>query len=200
MDLLCRDKEKVEISEILNTHDVLLISGKSGVGKTRIAIEVGRDYASSHNYLFKCIQQNGEPIYEDLKTHFSDDNNYIVLVDDANQLAHLQHLLNICVDSIRKHKMKILLTVRDYSKEFTLRRIREVIFPGIYTLNPLEADCIKTVLQSNLKINNTVYIDQILKIASGNLRLAIMVVYVLKKVYLKISEMLLIYTTNTTKI
>jgi len=177
--LLCRNNEKSELIQLLNENNVIMISGKSGAGKTRIALEIAREYSKKHGLVLKCIKQNGEPIYEDLKSHFVDDNNYLVLVDDANQLAHLSHLLDICTDKERKHIFKILITVRDYAKEDTLHRIREKILPSVYDLKVLSDESMRSILKNEFNINSK-FANQIIKVSSGNMRLAIMATFCAK--------------------
>lgn len=174
MNLLCREEEKSEIFKLLEDFQVILISGKSGFGKTRLALEVAREYCDKNNMELKIIKANGESIYDDLKAYFLNEKNFVVIVDDANKLTQLNHLLEICIEPKRKSKFKIILTVRDYAREDTVKRIKEFLLPSIYTLKQLDNDSIEKVLKNNLNIVNPIYIEQIQKIAKGNIRLAIM--------------------------
>ncbi|MFT8348550.1 hypothetical protein [Clostridium saccharoperbutylacetonicum] len=174
MNLLCREEEKSEIFKLLEDFQVILISGKSGFGKTRLALEVAREYCDKNNMELKIIKANGESIYDDLKAYFLNEKNFVIIVDDANKLTQLNHLLEICIEPKRKSKFKIILTVRDYAREDTVKRIKEFLLPSIYTLKQLDNDSIEKVLKNNLNIVNPIYIEQIQKIAKGNIRLAIM--------------------------
>lgn len=40
-----------------------------------------------------CIRDNALPIYEDLRLYISQQGDYFLLVDDANQVAGLSHIL-----------------------------------------------------------------------------------------------------------
>jgi len=173
MMLLGRENEKRDILLLLDQIDVILILGKSGVGKTRLALEVAKEYSKNNNYSVMCIKQNGEPLYEDIKSYFIDDKNYIILVDDANQLAHLGHLIDICIDSSRKHKVKLLLTVRDYAKENIFLKVRGKVNFENYELSLLKKDYISKILSEILGINNPYYLEKINEISNGNVRLAI---------------------------
>lgn len=174
MDLLFRENEKNDILQLLKEYQVVLISGKSGFGKTHLALEVARKYCDTNSAELKIIKANGESIYDDLKAYFLNEKNFLVIVDDANKLTQLNHLLNMSVEPNRKNKFKIILTVRDYAREDILKKIKEVLFPSIYNLGPLDDISIKKILNKNLNIINPIYIEQILKIAKGNIRLAIM--------------------------
>ncbi len=172
--LLCRENEKSEVLNLLAYSDVVIISGKSGGGKTRLALEVGREFSKINCYIFRCIKQNGEPIYEDLKTHFVDESDYCVLIDDANMLVHLGHLLDICNDKNKKYNMKLIITVRDYAKDDVLQRVKKQLMPEIYDLNPLSDSNLKEVLKQEFGILNQEYLECVAKVSSGNMRLAIM--------------------------
>ena len=174
MPLLCRESELEQIFNILSDNPVSVILGPSGIGKTRFALEAAQRYSLQNNYILKIIRNNGESIYEDLKSTFTDDNNYLVIVDDGDQLTQVNHLLDICVDKNRIHSFKILFTVRDYAKEKLLRTIQSIVIPYVFELHPLTNENTEIVLSNNLGIQNEAIIRQILLIAKGNIRIAIM--------------------------
>ena len=174
MALLCREQEMSDVETLLKNNQIVLIMGASGVGKTRLALEVARTFAIRESYNLKIISANGESIYEDVKSAFADDCNYLVLIDDANQLVQLRHILDISADSTRQHQMKIILTVRDYAKVKLIQTIETVCIPSLYHLKILSDDSISQVLSENLNIRKTELIKHIQQIAKGNIRLAIM--------------------------
>ena len=53
--LCCRDKEVANIELALKDSQITFITGKAGVGKTRLAIEVAPKFAKKHGYKFKAI-------------------------------------------------------------------------------------------------------------------------------------------------
>lgn len=174
MPLLCREAEMENLNEQLHQHSIVLLCGKSGIGKTRLALEVVGRFRQQEAYTLKIVRSNGESIYNDIKATFSDDQNYVILIDDADQLAHLHHLLYLCVDTSRKYKTKILITVRDYAREKVLRTVRELAIPSEVSLQMLSDENIAIILRDNLNITNEKLIEHIQKIAKGNVRVAIM--------------------------
>lgn len=174
MPLLCREVEADELLELLNTQSVVLICGRSGIGKTKLALETAEIFANTYGYALKVLKSNNEPIYDDLQTTFIDEKDYIVVIDDADQLIQVKHLVDMVHSNGRMHRTKILMTVRDYAKDSLLKSLVDYAQPVIYPLKPLNDENIKKVLCDNLDIKNEDYLQQILKIAKGNMRLAIM--------------------------
>lgn len=174
MPLLCRETELDQLVQYLEQTPIVLIFGASGIGKTRLAIEAARQYSQRNNAIIKVIKSNNESIYEDLKATFDEENEYIVIVDDANQLGQLDLLLGMTVAPSRKGRMKLLLTVRDYAKDKLLHKVREVCLPVEYQLSKLSDESIERILSENLGITNQALCKQIQIIAKGNARLAVM--------------------------
>lgn len=174
MPLLCRENDIKKISAILDKERVVMICGKPGTGKTRLALEISELYAKCNDYSIKVIKSNSESIYEDLRTTFSDDKNFLVIVDDADQLLQLNHLLDLCISDNRQYNIKIIMTVRDYAKQRLIQTVRVFLIPVIYSLDPLDDNSIKQILINNLGIKNDAFIKQIQHISKGNVRLAMM--------------------------
>ncbi|MCD4677196.1 MAG: hypothetical protein K8S18_14555 [Desulfobacula sp.] len=159
----------------LEKHNVLLIHGAPGTGKSKYAIELSKKYTQSQNDVtFLCIGNKGRPIWEDLKTFIRKDKKYILLVDDANRLAkNYQWILSLLNDNLDGN-LKIIVTVRDYA----LVQIKEISDGFNYEsieINVFTDDEIKEIIKSkDFDIQEPADIDRILKIARGNARLAIM--------------------------
>ncbi|MUG87279.1 ATP-binding protein [Paenibacillus timonensis] len=168
-----REKEVNEVLTNIESAKVTVITGPAGVGKTRLALECCQKYALENNYRFFCIQSNRLPIYEDLKVYLDTPNKYLLLIDDANQISGLQHILQYLTKYVQGYDVKIVITVRDYAKLTTIQDIRNFTIPEIYTISTFSDDEIKKLLETNLQILNPIYLDKIVRIAEGNARLAI---------------------------
>lgn len=174
VEVIGRDKEIFELTNALLSYDVVIIEGPSGIGKTKLAYEVGKEFSKTNGYIFYVLQHKNLPIYEDLRSYFSEDANYIILVDDANQLTDLELVLNLIKENSNVKSIKLLLTVRDYAKKHTVAKVQDIVRPYEYLLSALEDDVIKNIIQTNLEIRNQIFLDQIANIAKGNIRLAFM--------------------------
>ncbi|MBQ2932657.1 MAG: hypothetical protein IJE62_07480 [Clostridia bacterium] len=174
MPILCRDQEIDAVCGLAKDNPVVIIQGASGSGKTRLALSVADRFNEEKNYEIRIIKSNKENIYDDLKSTFIDDTAYFIIVDDADQLTQLHHLVDICLDHTRTHDFKILITVRDYAKEKIYNDVTKKTKANIYDLKSLTKEDISKVLKECLNIKNDEFIKHICDLAKGNVRLAVM--------------------------
>lgn len=175
-EFLFRQKELEQAKAALYHNDVLLIAGPAGVGKTRFAVELCRRLAEESNYVTLVIKNNNLELYDDLVTAIEESQKYLVLVDDADQLPGLHHVLDylpqIGVGS--KHIAKLILTVRDYAREQVMQTVIEVTKPEIIKIETLKDEDICKLMDACYGIKNPLYTDRIVSIAEGNARLAML--------------------------
>jgi hypothetical protein len=169
-----REKEKKEVLERLKTNDLLVLSGKAGVGKSKLAVESAKQFVKKHpSFQLFFIANKNLDIYENLKAYFGVDRNYLIVVDDANRLfSPLSFILQLLNQQTSKRKIKILLTVRDYALEQIKEQTKSYIAASIQ-LQKFTEDEISTLLDS-YGIKNHAYVSRIQRICRGNPRLAIM--------------------------
>ena len=171
---LGRDEEIDSIYNSLSENKVTVIHGKAGVGKTRIVVEAIKKFASCEGFELLCVKNNNLPLYEDLISRTGKPTKYLFFIDDANELAGLSQVIQYTTKNSNGYEVKVILTVRDYAKKEVLRSIRTYTIPQLIQINPFLDDNIKMFLDVNLGIKNDIYIDQIIRIAEGNPRIAYM--------------------------
>lgn len=174
IDLIGREEECKKIEESVLNNKITLVTGASGIGKTRALIEVGRKCEES-GWKFFCIRDNGQPIAQDLKYYISDPGKYLLFIDDANEaIANIDYLLTFATESIEGIEINIIMSIRDYAKQ----KVREVVCkffrPNEIEIGVLSNDDITTVLKESFSIKNQEYINRILEVSKGNIRLAIL--------------------------
>lgn len=169
-----REDEKTSIIEALKTDSVVILTGKAGVGKTRLSLEIVREYANIEGYSLLCVKNNNKSLYNDLISRLEKHGKYLFFVDDANELASLEEILEHLTREQNGYLVKILITVRDYVKEILIDRIKKYADPKVVKVFPFSDNEIKEFLKENLGIKNEDYIRQIVRIAEGNPRHAYM--------------------------
>lgn len=168
-----REKQEI-INNINNTEQLLLITGKPGIGKTKIAIEICRYFEIKENLCCLCIRPNGKDIYDDIKTTLENNKDYLVFIDDINNLHQIQSFID-CIIINENKNIKIVATIRDYLLSGILNKLNNYsINANVYTLNKMEDTNIIKILESSFNIKNKSWQQQILKISNGNPRIAIM--------------------------
>lgn len=171
---LHRKKEKEKILESLEKEQVLLISGKAGVGKTRLSLEAAKEYQEKSGCKLFCVKCNHMPIMEDLCRYISGAGKYLIFVDDANELAEMSYLLDYIFRNDDGYDVRIIATVRDYAKKSLLNEISKLIEPKCILISKLTDWEIQEFIELNLKIENINCLNQIVRISGGNPRIAYM--------------------------
>lgn len=165
-----------ELGRVLNSvrqNKVTLVTGPSGIGKTRLVLEVCRTLAAEGWKNF-CIKNNGQLLYEDLRSYIGDIGKYLLFFDDANNFGSFENILNYLCDLSAKFEIKIILTIRDYAKSRVINSVGEFFGLEEIVLSELKDDEIKRIVKENLNIINDVYLQRIAKVAKGNIRLAML--------------------------
>ncbi|WP_294349385.1 hypothetical protein [uncultured Sphingobacterium sp.] len=180
-EFIHRQKEKELLIELLNQIDFLIITGAPGVGKTKLAIELIEEFINNNfDYKAYCISYKNYTLLEDLYKTLDTNKNYILFVDDANRIDAFNQITGF-YKAIRTGKLKIIVTVRDYAY-FEVERLCFNFKPSKFELFKLNDDEIKDIISSEkFGIKNSVYQKQIIQIADGNPRIAIMAAILAKK-------------------
>lgn len=89
MDLCYREKEK--LCATIASSEITLVTGGSGVGKTRLVIEVCKQF-ERNGWNALCVRNNGELLYNDMQYYISDEGKYVLFIDDANQTTSLGYV------------------------------------------------------------------------------------------------------------
>jgi hypothetical protein len=177
-----REEELAQVLQEIEESNLVVVSGKPGVGKSRFVLECCDRFVADHpEYNVRCIFLRGVDLFEDLRVYFAEPGSYLIFVDDANRVSKFEYFIQLLSDQREDQQIKVIATVRDYA----LEKVREVArsYPDWrdLELNPLEDQQIKQLVKDEYGIINFLYSDRIAEIAKGNPRLAIMVAAVAKR-------------------
>lgn len=173
-EFMFREKEIEKACEMLETSNILLVYGPSGVGKTRFSVELCKKLEDKQGYKTICIRSNGLEIYEDLLSAIEPNEKHVAFVDDANELAGLQFVLEYLQNNDGKKISKIIVTVRDYAQQEVLKKILDYEKPEKIRIDTLKDEDIRKLIEGCYDIKNNIYSDRIVEIAEGNARIAML--------------------------
>lgn len=175
-----RESELSTLAEQLNLHDLILVNGPAGVGKSRLAIEAMDVFiASNPDFTPYYVFPKSSEITDDLATFLKPEKSYILLIDDANrQLDNLIKVLEKIIES--EIKLKVVITVRDYAKDEVIRQCGKMEIHG-FILRKLSNHHIKEIISKEpFSITHWEVTNRIVQISDGNPRLAIMAAEIMR--------------------
>ena len=171
---LYRENEKTEIMNALDKASIVVVTGKAGVGKTRLVLETVLEVANVKGYTLLCVKNNNLSLYEDLLSATEQVGSYLFFIDDANELVEIERILDYTTKGDLGYEVKVIVTVRDYAKAKVLESVKKYATIQPIEIEPFSDNEIEGFLKSNLNIHNENYIKQIIRIAEGNPRHAYM--------------------------
>lgn len=177
-----REKELEEVLQGLNNSNLVIVSGKAGVGKSRLVLECCNQFLASYpEYQVKCIFLRGADIFEDLRVYFSEPGCHLIFVDDANRVNSFDYFIQLLHDQREDQQIKVIATVRDYAFEKVKELAQSYKNRTEVEINSLDENQIKQIIKDEYKNFNHLWLDRITDIAQGNPRLAIMAAQIAKQ-------------------
>lgn len=161
----------------LKKHDILLLSGGAGVGKSKLAVKI-LDELSKADHVPIVIQSSGVPLWDDYQHLFLPGKQYIILFDDANKsVNNLNYLLSKLRES-KSYAAKVVITSRDYVKKQVSAALEDWSYQefNIPEFKDTEIENIIIAALPNLQYHHEIK-RKIVNLAKGNARVALMATY-----------------------
>lgn len=165
-----------ELIEELNYHQILLLSGVSGVGKTRLAIEICKRLPSDNNVI--CVKSNNMPVYQDIKEELDVNRINYLLLDDANTITNFDAIVSLLRLEEFVQNLKIIITIRDYAFSQIVAHLGS-FKTKIYKVPLLSDEKIESLINSINEVSPT-DIRKIIKLSHNNPRLAVIASIMIK--------------------
>ncbi|MGJ1213393.1 MULTISPECIES: hypothetical protein [Sphingobacterium] len=176
-EFIGREEEIKNGIAALKKHDILLLSGGAGVGKSKLAVKI-LDKLSKADHIPIVIQSSGVPLWDDYQHLFLPSKQYIILFDDANKsVNNLNYLLSKLRES-KSYAAKLVITSRDYVKKQVSAALEDWSYQEFNIPEFKDAEIEKIIVSAlpNLKHYPDI-IRKIVDLAKGNARVALMATY-----------------------
>ncbi|SHM93434.1 hypothetical protein [Mucilaginibacter sp. OK098] len=172
---LYRENELKAIENSVESNMITIVSGKAGVGKTKLVVENLRAFTKKHrNYQAYCIRNKDQPLLSDLRRQLSAKNKkYLIFIDDANKsIAQLRDVLTFYQEN--QTEFKLILTVRDYVLK-DIEPFLQGYQNNTISIKVFDSQQIKEIVKTKpFSIRHPLFLERIREVARGNPRLAIM--------------------------
>lgn len=176
-----REEEVGELTDAMNKSDFVILTGAPGVGKTKLAIETIESFLLANTtYQGYCVSYKNHTLLDDLFQYLDTNKDYILFVDDANRIDAFNQIVGFYRAS-RKGNLKVIITVRDYAFSEVARLCLEFKPRRIDILKLSDEQLIDMLKTDSFRIMNSDYQREIVRIADGNPRLAIMAALLAKE-------------------
>ncbi|MCF8292488.1 MAG: hypothetical protein K9I70_01645 [Chitinophagaceae bacterium] len=171
---LHREQELQDLKKNIIQNDFIILTGAPGIGKTKLALEGIKCFLSENlSYSAYCVSYKHHTLLDDLYQYFDADKDYILFVDDANRIDAFSQITGF-YKTARTGHLKIIITVRDYAFQDIGILCQEFLPQRIDLAKFTDEQITEIIKASPFDILNSTYHKEIVRIADGNPRLAIM--------------------------
>ncbi|HAB6376322.1 TPA_asm: hypothetical protein GYH79_00215 [Listeria monocytogenes] len=172
------ETRKIEgLIEEINGHQILLLYGISGTGKTRLAIELCKELCAENNVI--CVKSNSMPVYQDIKDALDNNQVNYLFLDDANTISNFDAIVNLLRLEEYEHNLKIIMTVRDYALSGIINQL-EFFKTKIQKVSLMSDEEIELLINSINQFSPNNF-RNIMKLSHNNPRIAVIAAKMVKE-------------------
>lgn len=166
--------------EKLSNNDYLLLHGIQGVGKTRLSIEVAREFSEIYNYRIIVIKRYSSDLIENIRKIINTQDNFLFIIDDyTDDFSNLSEFLEDLDNMHGENKFKFIFSLRNQFinllyqnlRNFTGESIKLGNYSGLFMRNLIE-----NILKDESIRFNQIVIDQLVQVSKGNPALCLMAI------------------------
>lgn len=179
LEIVGRENSIINLHRLIDSGKFIIVSGRSGIGKTKLVCESLKRYAEMNEKLgIWFIKDKGQGLYEEL-LRYVNVGQHLIFIDDINKQTHLDELLSYI--DVNSNRIKVISTVREYALESVVDKVGKYIVPQVYNVDFLSNEVLIEIIENNFNIHNSAFQNQIVKLSKGNIRLAVMMAIVAKR-------------------
>lgn len=173
--------EKLDIESMIgeiNKHQIFVIKGDPGVGKTRLATEICKKLNKDSNVI--TVKSNELSIYDDVSYALNPDKINYLFLDDANTITSLDAVLALLNLEEYREKLKVIITIRSYAYSHIQKQISHYHF-CTFEKNLMKEENIEALIDSLDKEIPHSILTRVKELSKNNPRLAVLAVQMYKK-------------------
>lgn len=168
---------KTMINDI-NNHQIYVIKGDPGVGKTRLATEICKTVNKDSNVI--AVKSNNISPYDDVANALNPDKINYLFLDDANTITSLDAVLALLNLEEYREKLRVIITIRSYAYSHIQKQISHYHF-CTFEKNLMEEENIEALIDSlDKEIPNSI-LTRVKELSKNNPRLVVLAIQMYKK-------------------
>lgn len=164
----------------LSNNDYLLLHGIQGVGKTRLSIEVAREFSRIYNYRIVVIKRHSSGLIENIRKIINKQDNFLFIIDDyTDDFSNLSEFLEDLDNMHGENNFKFIFSLRNQFLNMFYQNLRNFIGESIKLGNYSDLfmrNLIENILKQEGLRFNQILIDQLVQVSKGNPALCLMAI------------------------
>lgn len=166
--------------EKLSNNDYLILYGIQGVGKTRLSIEVAKEFSKIFDYRVIIIKKYSSDLISNLRKIINNEENFLFIIDDyTDDFSKLSEFLEDLDNLHNENKFKFIFSLRNQFLNMFYQNLRNFSCESIELNNYSDLfmrNLIENILkQENIRFNQ-ILIDQLVIVSKGNPALCLMAI------------------------
>lgn len=174
-----KDEKNFDIAKsCLKDSDIVLIHGNQGIGKTRLSIELTKEFSNEFNYNVLIINYYDNNLRNNIYKIIKENQNYIIIFDNYVDYKSIDYLINRISQMHNKSKFKFVFTLREPYFKNLKRKLSEFKVCEL-KLNEVSYEFMKNfITQLSAEYGFYIkkdYIDKIIGLSKRNIGFALMI-------------------------
>lgn len=167
-----------EAIEKLSNNDYLILYGIQGVGKTRLSIEVAKEFSEIFEYRIIVIKRYSSDLIMNVRKIINGNDNFLFIIDDyTDDFSNLSDFIEDLENMAAENKFKFIFSLRNQFFDIVYQNLRN------YKVKSIKLDnypdlfmrrLIENILKQKKIRFNQILIDQLVIVSKGNPALCLM--------------------------
>jgi len=177
-EFLHREDDIAIITESLMANKVVLLHGKPGCGKTRLAVQIASQFEEKRGFRAFITKGSNTKIMDDLHLE-NNGRDILIILDDVNRMPYLKEFINY---SNKYKNVNVIATVRDYAFGDIMSDLKNYELEAYVTTKEIELltwDKQEAIIRKIAPKANFEMLRLVREIAHENLRFGVMCAMIL---------------------